>query len=268
MAHRYRRSLIVVAVAVLALCVAAEGGATWTATIAVQAKVTFVKRGFEFRKLRLQITRSGRTWQSGPLGTTYFIRPKVRVRDLDADGEPEVWVDTYTGGAHCCFGSRLFRYVPARHAYAGTFHLWGNVGYRAKNIDGRGGVELMTSDDRFAYVFTSFAASAFPIQFWHFDHGRVIDVTRDFPGQIELDANALWRSYLRFRPGRDDPRGVLAAWMADQYLLGREEGGWATLESIVKRRELGPRPDLVGWPQGRAYLRALRAFLEKTGYAR
>src|SRR5207248_654633 len=27
----------------------------------------------------------------------------IRVRDLDDDGEPEVLVDLYTGGPHCCF---------------------------------------------------------------------------------------------------------------------------------------------------------------------
>src|SRR5262249_23604484 len=29
----------------------------------------------------------------------------VHVQDLDGDGEPEVIVDLYTGGAHCCYVS-------------------------------------------------------------------------------------------------------------------------------------------------------------------
>ena len=115
-------------------------------------------------------------------------------------------------------------------------------------------------------MFTAFAASAFPIQIWHFDHGRLIDVTRNYPAEIERDADQLWRLYQRFRSGRDDPRGVLAAWVADQYLLGRGDEGWATLASLARKREFGPRHDLAGWPQGGAYLRELRAFLVKLGY--
>jgi hypothetical protein len=59
---------------------------------------------------------------------------------------------------------------------------------------------------------------------------------------------------------------VLAAWVADQYLLGRGQKAWATLVSLARKGEFGPRPDLAGWPQGGAYLRALRAFLKQTGY--
>ena len=81
---------------------------------------------------------------------------------------------------------------------------------------------------------------------------------------MELDAKGLWRTYLEQRR-TDDVRGVLAAWQADQYLLGREDKGWLELERALKRGDL-KGPDGV-WPTGRRYLRALRAFLVKTGYA-
>ena len=34
----------------------------------------------------------------------------LTVRDLDGDGEPEVLVDLYTGGAHCCFYTVILRF--------------------------------------------------------------------------------------------------------------------------------------------------------------
>ena len=114
----------------------------------VRAKVTFVKRDFEFRQVRLSITRNGKTWRSGRLGTTYFRPPTVRVRDLDRDGELDVVVDTSTGGAHCCLQSRFFRHLPDRGVYAGTFHDWGNGGYRLKNLDGQAESALVSGDDR------------------------------------------------------------------------------------------------------------------------
>ena len=236
--------------------------------IHVQAETTWVKHGPEYRRVKVRITRNGRSWTSASLGTWYSARPSVRVRDLDADSEPEVLLDTYTGGAHCCFVAYLFHYLPGSRRYAKTFHTFGNVGYSAKNVDGRANVELLTKDDRSAYVFTAYAASFFPIQLWHVDDGQFIDVTRSFPGLVESDANELLSEYRRVWQERGDVRGVLAAWLADQYLLGKEKAGWAKLDAAYRRGELGPREDLIGWPQGRSYFKALRAFLVRTGYAR
>jgi len=257
MAHRNRRAL-----AVFVACAAVGSGVAGATD--VRAKVTFDKSGPEFSRIRLTITRNTTTWRSGPLGRAFFRPPKVFVRDLDADRELEVWVDTYTGGAHCCDQSRFFRYVPARQTYVGTFHDWGNVGYRAKNLDGRGGAELVSADDRFAYAFTSFAGSAFPIQIWEFDSGRLRDVTRLFPGQVELDAKRLWRWYLDSRR-TGDVRGILAAWVADQYVLGRGAEGLRALKKAAKRGDLEGTNGV--WPTGSRYVRALRAFLVKLGYA-
>jgi hypothetical protein len=264
MADRHRRRLIA---ALLAGAVVASGSAAGAEKTVVRANVTYEKKGHEFRKIRLQITRNSRIWRSRPLGNAYFIRPTVHVRDLDADGELEAWVDTYSGGAHCCLDSRFFRWVPSRIAYAATEHAWRDIGYRRLRLDGDSRPELVSADARFGYMFTAFAASAFPVQIWHFDHGRMIDVTRSYPSRIERDADELWRLYQRFRPGPDDSRGVLAAWVADQYLLGRGEEGWATMERLREQGAFGPRPHLAGWPQGKAYLRELRAFLVKLGYA-
>jgi hypothetical protein len=261
MAHR-SGPLLRISVAALALALMTAAGAAARKTPDVQAKLTFDKVGYEYRSVELLIVRRGSGYVRR-LGRTYFTPPKLHVSDLDADGESEIWVDTYTGGAHCCFQSRFFHYVPARRTYAGTFRDWGNVGYRAKNLDGRDGVELVSSDDRFAYVFTDFADSFFPLQIWQLDRGRLLDVTSRFPGQVELDANVLWRTYLE-RRRKGDVRGVLAAWIADQYLLGLDDSGWQALEEAKKRGELGGNS---GWPSGPRYLRALRAYLVKLGYA-
>lgn len=257
MAHRNRTALAV-------LLVLAATSSTVAGATTVRATVMFEKRGPAYTNIRLTVTRDGKAWRSRPLGTAYSTRPRVFVRDLDADGELEAWVDIYTGGAHCCDESRFFRYVPSRRAYAGTFHRWGNVGYRLKNLDRRGAIELVSADDRFAYAFTSFAGSAFPIQIWEFGRGRLRDVTRLFPAQVEADAKRLWRQYLANRRS-SDMRGVLAAWQADQYLLGREAEGWLALNTARKRGDLqGPNGE---WPTGARYLRELRAFLLNLGYA-
>lgn len=249
----------------MATAAAATSGVIRAESGQVSAAVRFRS---DFTGLRLEVTRAGAAWRSGSLGRTFFGPPRLRARDLDADGEPEIVLDTYSGGAHCCTRTRVFRWLPARRAYATTTHGWGNLGYRAKNLDGRGRVELVSGDDRFAYAFTSFAGSYFPMRIWHFEGGRFRDVTRRFPGQVEIDARTLWRTYTTDPFARADPRGVLAAWLAEQYLLGRGEASWSALEAAYRRGELGPAAELAGWPQGRAYLRAVEAFLRKLGYAR
>lgn len=262
MARRRRAALILVALA------AAVGVTCSTAaTVQVHASVSFNKtKDGIYRSLVLTIHR-GNEVVTRNLGASYLTRPQVHVRDLDADGEPEVWVDTFTGGAHCCAESRFFRWVPARATYAGLLRNWRDPGYSANNIDGRGDVELMSNDARFAYEFTSFAASFFPLQIWHYERGRLIDVTRLFPGEVDHDSTELWNQYRAVRAHHEDVRGVLAAWQADQYLLGREASGWKKIQAARARGELGPLPGIDIWPQGAKYVTALRAFLVKTGYA-
>ena len=132
------------------------------------------------RKIRLTIRRNTTTWRSRPLGTSFFSRPRLTVRDLDADGEHEVRVDTYTGGAHCCFQTRFFRWLPGREEYGMTFRNWPRRRSHCAcepRPPGRHS-SCSPSDARFGYRFTAFAASPFPVQIWEFDAGRLRDVTR------------------------------------------------------------------------------------------
>jgi len=235
----------------------------------VRAELSFKKADDAYTDARLVVSRAGRVRLG--VGIQGFGRPFVRpvelsVRDLDADSEPEVVLDVYTGGAHCCVHTLIYRYLSDGGSYRRTFRDWGNVGFRLVDFDGDGRPELRSADDRFAYAFTSFAGSTFPIQIWRFDRGRLLDITRSFPKVIARDAGQQWRWYRRFPWLREDPRGVLAAWLADMHLLGREDEGWRELERAYRTGELGPKQSLADWPQGRAYIRALRAFLRKTGY--
>jgi subtilisin-like proprotein convertase family protein len=232
-----------------------------------------------FRGLRLRISRRGTTLfdavprrlhpcacpNDGPV--VHESGGAVHVRDLDRDGELEVLVDFYSGGAHCCFYTDVYRYVARGRTYRPTVGYWGDLGAKLVDLGLDGRPEFRTGDDRFAYVFTAFAASAFPIRILRFDHGRFVDVTRRFPELVRRDAAALYASYRsQVRSAAYDVRGVLAAWLADQYSLGRGPAGWRVLERAGRRGQLGRKPD--GWAVGKAYLRKLRAFLRKTGYAR
>ena len=233
-----------------------------------EARLSYRESNDVYRGLRLRIVRAGRTlFDAVPKRLHPCACPNdgpvvrqpggaVGVRDLDRDGEPEVLVDFYSGGAHCCFYTDVYRYLPRLRTYRPTVGFWGDLGVRIADLGRDGQLEFRTGDDRFAYAFTSFAASAFPPRILRFDHGRFIDVTRRFPLIVRRDAARQYALYKSVRRSRDaDVRGVLAAWLADQYLLGHGAAGSGVLLRAERRGEVD-----------RAYLRKLRSFLRRTGY--
>ena len=112
--------------------------------------------------------------------------------------------------------------------------------------------------------FTAFAFSGAPIQIWSYAAGRFTDVTRRFPKQIAADAAKEWRYSLEAGRRYHERRGFLAAWAADQYLLGHKARVARTLAGAAKRGELnGGEPASPA-----AFIRALERLLRSTGYAR
>ncbi len=259
-----RIGLIAAAALVLAGAAAAAPVKTKTAQLgAVRAKITWqpVRFNIEAKRVHLVISRGGRTLVDKKLGPS--VPWALKVRDLDGNGEAEVIADFYTGGAHCCLFSQIYRYTGSR--YVPLHHVWGDPSYALRDLNRDGLPELVSADDHFAYAFTSYAGSALPVQAWRYRAGHMTDVTRSFPGLVRKNAGMLWNDYEQEPTGEDaDARGVLAAWMADQYLLGQQDAGWATLQQINAQGGLSGDPI---WPIGDAYLAKLRKLLTSLGYA-
>lgn len=267
-----RRSLAVVA-GLVALLAAADASAapprkTKRAQLGdVRATVAYRQpNSFSARDVRLTIESGGAAVYDRAVSGT-DLPTGLRIRDLDGDGMPEVLLDLYSGGAHCCASTLFVGYDTVARTYRARRHVWGNAGYSVKDLDRDGRPELSSADDRFAYRFTAYVASFLPVRIWRYDAGRLTDVTRRHRAAVARDAASLWREYLRVRRQRDvDLRGVLAAYLADKYLLGQSRDGWRRLDVALRRGELrgfgGP------WPAGRRYLGALRRFLVQAGFAR
>ena len=243
----------------------------------VSADLSYRETNGRFGRLTLAVRRHGVLTLAAPMSRfacrnctvsgydTLFDHP-LTVRDLDGDGEPEILVDLYTGGAHCCYWTVILHYDG--HTYRGNAVLWGDPGYELRDLDGDGRPEILTNDDRFAYEFAAYAFSVLPVQVDRYDHGRIEDVTSQYPWLVRREAKQLWKLYEQTRRERDaDVRGVLAAWLADEYRLGLAAQGWARIEAVYRRGDLSPPGIDALWPSGRKYLSALRSFLVKTGYA-
>ena len=201
------------------------------------------------------------TQQSGLGPGGFSNKSSIAFTDLDADGSPELILDLYTGGAHCCFLSQIFNLSLSPPTK--LEHDWGDSGYALMRINGR--TLFRTNDDAFAYVFTDYADSAFPIKLLRYDGRKLTDVTRMYPSRIASDAKSLWQGSVRDRNQHGDVRGVLAAWAADESLLGRDSFARRNLLDLAKA---GVLDQGVGGAKGDAYVRALWKFLARTGYVR
>ena len=236
----------------------------------VQADFSYDYADYRFTHPHLTISRGGPVLfdknlepltRDGAVDPARYPQQSVAIRNLDSDSEPEVVLDLYWGGAHCCWYTQVYRYVSATGSYSVRTHLWGNVDYRPADLDGDGQAEFVSADDRFAYQFTSFAGSGFPIRIWDYRDGRFSDVTRRFPARIRRDAHRQWH-WASIKQSRGDNAGLLAAWTADECLMHHCRSAFRQLEVLRREHRLG-----LGWDRtARAYLRHLRGFLRRTGY--
>jgi len=236
----------------------------------VTARLTYEERRSErtatYRGLRVRITRGSVRVLDAPVAPPCAeaclghpagagARRSVHVRNLDGDAEPEAIVDVYTGGAHCCDWAYVYDYLPAESRYALARHNFGDPGYRIDDLEGDGSLEFVGGDARFASAFTAYVFSGFPIQVWRFADSGFANVTRSFPALVRRDARRFLRRYRRLGH-REDARGVLAAYAADQYLLGRGKVGLALVRRAIARGEVRKR-----------FLDSLRRRLERWGYS-
>jgi hypothetical protein len=259
--------------------VASEAGSIVKRAGTVEATLAWDAAEFGVANARLKIVRAGAVAFDAPLTDVCgegcilvaddpksSFQSMLKVADLDRDGEPEVVVDTFSGGAHCCTSAHVHDFRSAIGAYARLTVDWGNSGYRLRDLGGDRLFEMVGTDDAFAYAFTAYAGSARPpkvLRYARAPDGLPVlkDVTRRFPKLIRSDARRLLRAIRRARRG-DDMRGFVAAYVADQYLLRRGRVGLRELDR-ARRRGLLTGP---GGPDGRAYRTALLRFLRTHGY--
>jgi hypothetical protein len=276
-----RRLLILAsAAAVLVLAPAAAATTETAASGSVSASFSYTKTSdFQYEGLHLKITRAGQTALDAPTPPSCTgdpvcgfspagagQTPSVHVIDLDGDHEPEVVLDLYSGGAHCCWYTEVYSYSPASGTYVNVERNFGES-YELKDLNGDGLVEFQGFDIRFDEAFTAHAGSLQPVQIFDFKNAAFVDVTRAFPAQIAKEARYDFKFYKRFRKKADlDVRGFLAPWVADEYLLGKRKTALKVLNDAVRRGYLS-HPRHTGYATGRAYVRRLKKLLAKYGYS-
>lgn len=224
------------------------------------------------RGVHLRVTLRGRTVldrdvQLPPAcrdGGCIVIDDTARLLELHdlGGGRPSAVLWLFTGGAHCC---SIAQVVPL----AGGAAAVKNFGNPGATIGRIGAVPVFSSqDDRFSYLYTSYAASARPVQLWRLRGGRFVDVTASYPGRVAADARGLEQELAKLLRGKDEVRGLFAAWAADMCRLGGKARVAARLRTLLAAGAFSPpRTEELG-PVGARYARALLRDLSRWGYCR
>jgi len=226
------------------------------------------------RHERLRITRAGHLAYDQPVhsqfcGSTCWpgASGSLHVLDLEHNGRPDVVLDLFSGGAHCCFIEQVFSYDSHRHTYVKTERNFWDPGATIVDLGHNGRYEFRSADDSFAYEFTAFAASGMPIQIFTFSNHRFHNVTRHYPALIARDAAAWMAAFQQqAHSGYQATTGIVAAWAADEDMLGHSAQVSAFLSAQARAGHLNSGTGGV-LPSGSRYVRALQKFLHKHGYA-
>ena len=275
-----RRSLMTVCVVTALALVAAPAALATTQTAQsgdVTATFTFTGSYPNFTGLHLSIAQGSTVFYDQPVTSTVcgkYCAPgspsgkesSVHVLDLEHNGQPDVVLDLYSGGAHCCWIEQVFSFDPGTMTYVMSQHDFEDPGEEIVDLGHNGRDEFLTADDSFAYEFTDFAASGLPIQILTFSGGHFLNVTRHYPKLIARDA-ARWMKAFNSMAKQHyaDSVGVAAAWAADEELLGHVRLVNRFLARQVALGHLGSALSPQE-PGGAKFVAKLRRFLRRHGY--
>ena len=271
-----------IAVSILTAALLTVGGSTGSAlannarsatSYHVDASINASGRGLH-RRIKLKIAVNGTTEYDqfvkssacppgcDTIGIGSTSTP-LRALALQANGLPDVVLGLYSGGAHCCFVDQVFSLDPGTGTFIKTEHDFADAGARIVDLNGDRNFEFLSADARLSNAgFTDYAHSPAPVQIFAFSSHRFHDVTRKYPARITKDA-ARWLSAFRhnFRNGR----GLIAAWAADEYLLGRSALVKSQLAGALRAGHLGV-PKSFGGPSAQKFVGQLQKLLGRLGY--
>ena len=148
--------------------------------------LTYEHKGTDYSKFHVTIERDGKKLfdHAGALGlqvralrracppTARPGKDSVAVEDVNGDREPDVIVDLFTGGAHCCEVSAVYSFVEGSGTYSVRRHDWADAGYRLRDLGKDGQFEFYSADARFAYRYASYAESYLPVRIFRLRQGQ------------------------------------------------------------------------------------------------
>jgi hypothetical protein len=187
----------------------------------------------------------------------------LRAVALTHFGVPDIVIGLYSGGAHCCYTDQVYRVNPATRTVSKTEHNFLDAGARIEDLNRDGNFEFVSADARISDAgFTDYAHSPAPLQIWSFRRNRFIDSTRNYPARLAQDATRWLRAFHR---QHGNGRGLIAAWAADEDLLGHPALVKSELAGALRAGNLGV-PKSLGGPKPATFVAQLQKLLRRLRY--
>ncbi|MDB5045822.1 MAG: hypothetical protein JWQ08_1872 [Deinococcus sp.] len=185
--------------------------------------------------LTLKLTRAPMTDDSMPaakLTLSNGTRTILTVSDFAVDAElvslrpgglPELVINTFSGGAHCCTTGYIFTQDTGSVQNIGILD-GGNYGFRAEDFNKDGTSELLVGVDALAYFDYSYADSPALLTVIGWDGIRLTDRTRAYayvPGQEAARELKELRSRMIEYPDLESLKPRLSGYYGNMVLAGR-----------------------------------------------
>ncbi|MEI6328026.1 MAG: VCBS repeat-containing protein [Pseudanabaena sp. ELA645] len=159
-----------------------------------------------------------------------------KVVDLDNDGDPEITIYFHTGSTMCCNHRQIYYFDYDKQKYAK--YSFTNASYSDfyfEDIDGDGVWEIIKGGSVFNGVYINFLR---PVLIQRFFRGKFIDATRQFPAIIRKNNENILAYFNRKRSGYNrELQALLAAYLANKYMLGEGEEGWDFVQKNYQDRD-------------------------------
>ena len=159
--------------------------------------------------------------------------------DINGTGYPDLIIQRYTGGAHCCFGVDVYDLASSLLLIDVPASPGGNAMGTFVDLNGDGVFEYETRDDSFAYTYCCFAGSPFTLVILEYSplQGRYIPASYRYPvlyqDEICLDTQRARALGLEEADGGWDGTGKcdVLPLVLDYLYSGRAASAWAALEA-------------------------------------
>lgn len=156
--------------------------------------------------------------------------------DITGDGFPNLIIQQYSGGAHCCFSTVIYNLAPGNPTKLLQTQP-SNCDAELEDLDGDGVMEIVTCDDLFAYTYCSYAGSPYVPAILKYDPARpgYVPAGPQFPARYESNVAQYVEQAANAEPGGmgewDNTTKCAVLPLVLNYLYaGKPDQAWATLD--------------------------------------
>jgi len=173
----------------------------------------------------------------------------ISLEQFQPNGNKYFLFHLFSGGAHCC-SSLLITEIRDNKLVVLDSGFYGNSGYMVEDLNKDGVKEITSGNDMFAYTFTNYSETRFPLRVEKFENGKLTNITGKFKddlimeiGYFEEDLNEIIKEGFvcpetddeeTFNTDAGSVKTVLAAIVADYSSLGQVERGYDLVNKVYK----------------------------------